>query len=466
MAWSSGGSVGTAQSKTAGSSIALTTSAAVAVGEVVVLVVAKDNVATTDGATSEVTGVSDSSGNTWSKAGEFTNGQGGAASGATCAIWYTQATTAISSGGTITANFSSSVTAKAVSAWKWAVGSGSTVDVVATATRADDGADPGAVSLSGLTNAEYLFLRGIAGETNSTAQITPTASWTALSTAQTSGGGAASNMAVRGEWRIQTASGATSDPSWTAVDSASVLVALREQATTQVSGSDAGAPSDAATLEAAVAPSDGLAGTEAATLAGSVATSEAVDAAETVGLGLSAADLASAAESGAIGLAASEAVGATDAGEASAALTAAEATTAAEAAAMAATTAVSDATSGSETADVMLAWFLADELGADEALGLAGAATATDAGDLAEAAAMAATLLLADALGGVESAALAVILARDETLTATEDVSVMLLLAAEDAAGATETASVASASLVVAQRPGALHATIIRGARP
>ena len=89
MAWTSLNTLGSNQNKTAGTSIVLTTCAAAEAGNVVVVIVAKDNTQTTDGNTSEVSSITDSAGgNTWAKAREFCNGQGGAASGATVSVWY------------------------------------------------------------------------------------------------------------------------------------------------------------------------------------------------------------------------------------------------------------------------------------------------------------------------------------------------------------------------------------------
>ena len=238
MAWTSLNTLGSNQSKTAGTSIALTTSAAVEAGHVVVVIVAIDNTQTTDGNTSEVSSITDSAGgNTWVKAREFCNGQGGAASGATVSVWYSKLTNAIVSGGTITANLANSITAKAISAWEFSIAAGATVSVAGTPQDlANDNADPGSMTVPGLSSREYLFIRGIAAETNSTAALMPTSNFAAFTGNQTSGAGAASNMAVRGEFAILTGTTATSDPTYTAVDCASVFFALRESATQALDG--------------------------------------------------------------------------------------------------------------------------------------------------------------------------------------------------------------------------------------
>lgn len=238
MSFSRVGSLGSANDKSAGTSIALAISAAAEAGNLVVVIIALDNTQTTDGNTSEVSSISDSAGgNTWIKAREFCNGQGGAAAGVTVSVWYSVLTNQINNAGTITANFANSITASAITADEFTIGAGNTVVVEATpADLANDGADPGSLTLSSLTSREYLFIRAIAGETNSTAALTPSTGYTAFAGAQTTGGGGATNMGVRGESRILTGTGDSSDPTWTAVDCASVYIAFREQAQAQLAG--------------------------------------------------------------------------------------------------------------------------------------------------------------------------------------------------------------------------------------
>jgi hypothetical protein len=106
MAWASVGAHNTAQSSTSNqTSIAAQLVSTVNAGQVLLAVIAVDNNQTTDGDESAVTGVSDPAGNTWSKAAEFTNGQGTAQAGATCSIWYCLVTSSIAGGLNITASF-------------------------------------------------------------------------------------------------------------------------------------------------------------------------------------------------------------------------------------------------------------------------------------------------------------------------------------------------------------------------
>lgn len=241
MAWGDGGTLGSGQSKTAATTIALTTSAVAEAGSVVMVVVAIDNTATADAETSEVSSISDSAGgNTWVKVKEWCNAQGGANAGATASLWYSKLTNQIASGGTITANLANSITAKAITAWKFTFGAGSTISVANSLTQSVDGADPGLMTIFNLPDGEHLQVRGIAGEDKDTTQITPTSGYTAFSANQTSGGGAAANMGVRGEWRISTVSSPESDPTWVNCDNASVYVALKETAASLTVAQQAG----------------------------------------------------------------------------------------------------------------------------------------------------------------------------------------------------------------------------------
>lgn len=231
MAIASVGSLGTAQSKTADqASAVLTTSAALSAGNVAVLVVAVDNNQTTDGDEAAVTSVTDSGGNTWTKGGEFTNGQGTAQTGITCSVWFSNSNNGIANGGTITANFSNSASrdASAMSAWAFSKTAGNNLALEGTpGTLANDAADPGSLNVT-TANIQCLRFRGIAGETNATGTITPTAGWTGISGNQTAGGAVTDNVAVRGEFIISTATTAASDPTLGPADHASLYIALKE----------------------------------------------------------------------------------------------------------------------------------------------------------------------------------------------------------------------------------------------
>lgn len=200
------------------------------VGNLVVYALAKDNAATADGNTSEVTSVTDDAGNTYVKAREFCNGQGAANAGATISVWYCVIANAVTGANRITAQFSSSVTSAAANGYSFSIGT-SSVAVVGEADLANDGADPGSLATAGgLSSAARLYFRASALEAASGTAITATATWsrTATTTGGTSGGGGASNMSVAAEFKIATSTGETSDFTVAAADCASVIVAFEE----------------------------------------------------------------------------------------------------------------------------------------------------------------------------------------------------------------------------------------------
>ncbi len=76
MALAAVGTIGTGGVNTAGGSCVITTSAAAEAGNLVVIIMAKDNVATADGTTSEITGITDSgSGTVLQRAGRGQRGR-------------------------------------------------------------------------------------------------------------------------------------------------------------------------------------------------------------------------------------------------------------------------------------------------------------------------------------------------------------------------------------------------------
>lgn len=230
MAWASAGQCLLAFDVSAGTSIVGTCGSTIQVGNVGVALVAKDNAASSDGTGhNEVTSVTDSQGNTWAKAGEFVNANGAANAGATIAIFYCVVATELGIGvDTITANFSDSRLASAMIVWEYTVTSGAVVAVAGSNTLANDAADPGSVAVSGLSSREYLFIRAIASESSAATLLTNTSLWFTLNRIVADTGVSSSSMGCRGEYRILTGTGATSDPTLFAADHASLIVALTE----------------------------------------------------------------------------------------------------------------------------------------------------------------------------------------------------------------------------------------------
>ncbi len=234
-AWGTGaGNAGTctANSKTAGTSLTCTVATEnMEAGKVAILWAGMDNVQTTDGNSTDYTSVQDSASNTWTKLREFTNGQGAAAGGATVCLFYSKLATQLTSGtSTITLNHSS-LTARGIVVKEFQITSGNVVSIVGTPQDlANDAADPGSMTVGSLTNSEHLFLRATALERATGGTWRATTNFTSSTCNGSNAGGAASNMDACGEFRILTGTTATSDPTGTAVDCASVFLAVDEAA--------------------------------------------------------------------------------------------------------------------------------------------------------------------------------------------------------------------------------------------
>lgn len=234
MAWASIGSLGRVSDKVAGTTIVLTTSAALEVEHVAVVLVCKDETGTgtTDGDFNEITGVTDSAGNVYTKVAEFANVQTSAAGdGIVIAVFFTKATVQLALGGTITATFSASTTASSISAWEFTIAVGAAVAIQSFTTLANDAADPGSMNLSP-PSAEYLWVRAIGAESGDGTNLTPTTSFTTFDGDSTAGGADDSNTTILGEFRIFTGTSNASDPTWvTGKDLASIYAALSEYKT-------------------------------------------------------------------------------------------------------------------------------------------------------------------------------------------------------------------------------------------
>jgi len=203
---------------------------------VVFLALALDNLATTDVTTSPCLSFSES-GQTWTRAGSFTNGQGAAAAGATVELRWSERGTATAGSltiGSIAITFSGTVVAKGVAFFVASVPVGSTVALYgggSPITRADDGADAGSIQYVIPDSNEYLFARAISAERAGTSW-TPTSGFAATggsTVTGTSGGSAVTNIQALIEGTIAIGNtGPISDPTTSAVDQASIMAAFTE----------------------------------------------------------------------------------------------------------------------------------------------------------------------------------------------------------------------------------------------
>lgn len=223
---------GNAPSAASSTSWTLTTTAALDVGEVGVLRVALDNITATDGDNSEVASVTGGSG-TWEKLGEFTNSQGAAAAGVTASAWLFTPSASNAVGTVFTITLVSARTQKIAALEKWTVGAGSglrqTTESAPVTSQVDAGAGFGSSTYSGLSSAERLYLRVLGGEISTTASVAATSGFTALSSFRSS---TSSPVSVLGEFRVNTSTGETSNPSFTpTADKVGIFFALEEYST-------------------------------------------------------------------------------------------------------------------------------------------------------------------------------------------------------------------------------------------
>lgn len=233
MAIASVGTMGTGVSSTSSATFTLTTATnALASGDFAVLAVSADNTDTADGNTTRHSSVSGGTG-TWTKLGEYTNTVGGAAAdGVTTSLWLFEATGTVAVGTTITINIGTARVDKCASMWKFTKAAGTSIRLITGTTNpitngTDASAGFGSVAFSGLASASRLYFRGLGKEANSTTQLTVSTSFTAITNARSRNN--ASAMTVYGEFRINTSTGETSNPTLAVTgDTAGVFAALEE----------------------------------------------------------------------------------------------------------------------------------------------------------------------------------------------------------------------------------------------
>ena len=233
MAIASGGTLGTGVSSTSSTTFTLTTATnTLASGNFAVLTVTTDNTATADGASTDHTAVSGGTGN-WSKLGEYTNGNGAAAAGVTTSLWLFEATGTVSTGTVITITLGTARVDKVASFWKFTVAAGKILelDTEPATNPIGNGVDAsngfGSVAFSGLTSLSRLYFRGLGKEANTTTAITVSSSFTAITGNRSRNN--ASAITLRGEFRINTSTGETSNPTLAVSgDTAGLFAALIE----------------------------------------------------------------------------------------------------------------------------------------------------------------------------------------------------------------------------------------------
>ena len=227
------GTLGTANDTTADTSFTLTPSATLNSGNIGILIIAKDNEGTTDTSNDECDEPTDSVGNTYTKLREYTNGNGAADAGATVCVFFTKATTDLTTAGTVTMTVTTN-SVKAATFWEFTIGAGNTIQIAGTpGDLAEDSVqNAGLIAISGLDSKEYLFVRGTAIEYNQTGTSIPTASHTEITEVTANTGTIDTSMLATGEFRILTNTADTSNPTGDTGnrDYSSTFLALEEVA--------------------------------------------------------------------------------------------------------------------------------------------------------------------------------------------------------------------------------------------
>lgn len=233
MTWASvgrAGSTGSAGNNQANITVTLNgqAGAGAAVSDLLVMTVSVDNASSVNNADNgDVTGVTDSSSNLWIKVRERTAGGAAAQAGATCSMWYTHVTQALSTANTVVATFNNAATSDATAAIVWRFTHSATASVrlvdsthVVIATSSNGALDLTAPSATG-----HLRIRTVAAESTVTA-FTTTAGWTTIGTTRASATGA---MSAFGEFLITSNATAASNCSISAAaDNVSVMALFEE----------------------------------------------------------------------------------------------------------------------------------------------------------------------------------------------------------------------------------------------
>lgn len=233
MAFSAVTERGSASEKVSDTSLGVSPSAALTVGKIVVAVLAFDNIATADGATTTNDILTDTDGHVWTKAAERTSTLGVAADGVTGALWWTKVTAEIGIGDTVTFDVDSAVTAKVIGLFEVTVGAGQTIQLAGSAFAESDDTTAPALTISGLPSKEYWFLGVWWRETN-IITWTEDANYTNVYAAEgiaSTGGAGTTNVAINIGYRILTGTGDTFDPAGLSnTQNAGALLAFEEVA--------------------------------------------------------------------------------------------------------------------------------------------------------------------------------------------------------------------------------------------
>lgn len=234
MAFSAVTAVGFTVGSVSASTLVLTVTANVTVGQILFIAAVSDNIAPDDGDTTSHD-IADSSGNTYTRVFERTVGGGGAGGGSTTSLWFTKVTTQLTSAsGTVTLTLASAVTDSVITAVSATIGTGNTVAFTTGNTPSATGSSL-SHTLSGLTNQEYLFFGLMGAEGEDTSKATG-ANYTEHHDRISSAGGAANtNVQIHVQTRILTGTGDTVTSTLDYTDGLQSLTAFYETTTATLS---------------------------------------------------------------------------------------------------------------------------------------------------------------------------------------------------------------------------------------
>lgn len=206
MTWAHVAHRGSANTKTAGATLGVNPSAAIAAGRVVVVRIGSG----TGGVA--ISSVTDSQGNTYSLLGQASHAN------ATGGAYVSQLATALGTGDTITVTWAASTGAKSVGLEEFSVSAGSTISIDGTAGTDANNTNAPVPAVSGLSSIERLFV-GAGGfrDAFDAQAITQDADYgpAGANPVGTTGGATNSNAANWWGFRVATITGDTWGPTWT-----------------------------------------------------------------------------------------------------------------------------------------------------------------------------------------------------------------------------------------------------------
>ena len=223
MAFSAVTARGSATEKVSDTTLAMSPSANLTVGKLVIVSCSTDNIATVDGASSNHS-LADTNGNPWIKISEYTETDGAANDGVCTSLFACIIKTQIGTGDSITLTTTSAVTNKIISTFEATVGSGSEFAV----EQVGIGQAAIAASVSSLPKREYLLVGSAASEGNDNTK-TADADYTERFDLRTGSGTAATEICTHVQTRIATLTSDTcTSTGWTNTNPMTLLAAIYE----------------------------------------------------------------------------------------------------------------------------------------------------------------------------------------------------------------------------------------------